>query len=286
MRPGTSKPSDATLSARSLPVSSKLTKTPGSSKRVAPFTRKIMLSSVLPQPGPPQISVGRPAGRPPSRMSSRPSIPVGALLNCDRPCSIFLGRSASLPRIAITLSPPAIFLIQGRVYRSKGNGETLYRRLITLSGERIRRKSRVDRDIIERSVAASISRSTSRRGAQRAAQIRARPQPPRKMDFPAPRRPAGVAAEPRYPAGVRLVTKETASHGATTGAPSDATLDADASARRERPRPGITPRLDRDRADGSEARGRAAGRRGLAVRAEMGRVPLSRRPRRRSDRSP
>src|SRR6478735_4093172 len=34
---------------------------------------------VLPQPGPPQISVGRPLGSPPAVISSSPWIPVGAL---------------------------------------------------------------------------------------------------------------------------------------------------------------------------------------------------------------
>ena len=40
-----------------------------------------MPSSVLPEPGPPQTSVGRPAGRPPWVISSRPAMPVGALRN-------------------------------------------------------------------------------------------------------------------------------------------------------------------------------------------------------------
>jgi hypothetical protein len=38
-----------------------------------------MASKVLPQPGPPHISVGLPVGNPPSRISSRPCIPVGDL---------------------------------------------------------------------------------------------------------------------------------------------------------------------------------------------------------------
>src|SRR3712207_2273871 len=38
-----------------------------------------MAKSVLPQPAPPQTSVGRPFGRPPWVISSKPPIPVGAL---------------------------------------------------------------------------------------------------------------------------------------------------------------------------------------------------------------
>src|SRR5687768_15854762 len=41
-----------------------------------------MANRVLPQPAAPQTSVGRPAGRPPSVISSRPSIPVAALSSC------------------------------------------------------------------------------------------------------------------------------------------------------------------------------------------------------------
>ena len=52
--------------------------TPGSSNWRAPFTRKVSASSVLPDPGPPQTSVGRPFGSPPLVTSSRAGIPVGA----------------------------------------------------------------------------------------------------------------------------------------------------------------------------------------------------------------
>ena len=50
----------------------------------APLTRKLMPSRVLPEPGPPQTSVGRPAGRPPWVISSRPGMPVGALRRAGR----------------------------------------------------------------------------------------------------------------------------------------------------------------------------------------------------------
>ena len=45
---------------------------PGSSNSVAPRTRNSMPSRVFPQPGPPQTRVGRPLGRPPNVISSRP----------------------------------------------------------------------------------------------------------------------------------------------------------------------------------------------------------------------
>ena len=50
----------------------------------APLTRKLMPSRVLPEPGPPQTSVGRPAGKPPWVISSRPGMPVGALRRAGR----------------------------------------------------------------------------------------------------------------------------------------------------------------------------------------------------------
>src|ERR1700733_7478777 len=53
-------------------------KTPGSPYSVAPRTRNSIASSVLPQPAPPQTSVGRPAGNPPPVISSSPRMPVGA----------------------------------------------------------------------------------------------------------------------------------------------------------------------------------------------------------------
>jgi hypothetical protein len=44
---------------------------------MAPLTRNSIAKSVLPQPGPPAINVGRPLGRPPPVISSMPGIPVG-----------------------------------------------------------------------------------------------------------------------------------------------------------------------------------------------------------------
>src|SRR3954447_8991607 len=46
---------------------------------MAPRIKNSIDSKVFPQPGPPQISVGRPAGKPPPVISSRPSIPLGHL---------------------------------------------------------------------------------------------------------------------------------------------------------------------------------------------------------------
>ena len=61
-----SKPSERDVAGRApRSVSSKAMNTPGSPNSVAPRTRNSMASSVLPQPAPPQTSVGRPAGRPP-----------------------------------------------------------------------------------------------------------------------------------------------------------------------------------------------------------------------------
>src|SRR5260221_3728583 len=59
------------------PVSSRPTTTPASPNCAAPRTRNSAASSVLPQPAPPQTSVGRPRGRPPPVISSRPWMPVG-----------------------------------------------------------------------------------------------------------------------------------------------------------------------------------------------------------------
>ena len=73
-----SKPSDATFAASSSAVSSNAMKTPGSPNSVAPRTRNSIANSVLPQPAPPQTSVGRPRGSPPPVISSRPWIPDGA----------------------------------------------------------------------------------------------------------------------------------------------------------------------------------------------------------------
>ena len=56
-----------------------------------------MASSVLPQPAVPQTSVGRPRGKPPPVISSRPSIPVGALAKAVK------GALDRFIRFAITL---------------------------------------------------------------------------------------------------------------------------------------------------------------------------------------
>src|SRR5688500_14824104 len=71
-------------------------KAPGSPNCVAPRTRNSIASSVLPQPGPPQISVGRPLGSPPPVISSRPAIPVGTFgsLRVSAGRSIFMCFSA------------------------------------------------------------------------------------------------------------------------------------------------------------------------------------------------
>src|SRR3954449_7532791 len=53
--------------------------TPGSSNCVTPFTRNVSAKSVLPQPAAPHTSDGRPVGRPPKVIASKPVIPVGAL---------------------------------------------------------------------------------------------------------------------------------------------------------------------------------------------------------------
>src|SRR6188768_4124871 len=58
--------------------------TPGSANCCAPFTRKLTPNNVLPDPGPPDTSVGRPCGRPPLVMSSSPEIPVGAFWISER----------------------------------------------------------------------------------------------------------------------------------------------------------------------------------------------------------
>src|SRR6185312_2804087 len=61
-------------------ASSKATKIPGSLHSCAPCTRNWSERMVLPEPGPPTSSVVRPRGRPPPVISSRPVIPVGALV--------------------------------------------------------------------------------------------------------------------------------------------------------------------------------------------------------------
>src|ERR1700730_4992839 len=77
-------PSDSTLRLISSPVSSKVIKTPGSPNSVAPRTRNSMANMVFPQPGPPHTMVGRPAGRPPPLISSKPAIPLGAFFSCGK----------------------------------------------------------------------------------------------------------------------------------------------------------------------------------------------------------
>src|ERR1700730_12229547 len=72
-----SKPSEATFLAMSWGVSSKAIRTPGSLYSRTPRTRNSIPSMVLPQPGPPQMIVVRPLGRPPPLISSSPRIPVG-----------------------------------------------------------------------------------------------------------------------------------------------------------------------------------------------------------------
>src|SRR6266568_1333306 len=57
-------------------VSSKLTKTPGSSDRSTPRARNSTANSVLPLPVVPPTNVDRPAGSPPSATWSKPLIPV------------------------------------------------------------------------------------------------------------------------------------------------------------------------------------------------------------------
>src|ERR1035437_9610557 len=53
---------------------------PGSLHSCAPCTRNCSASRVLPEPGPPTSSVVRPRGKPPPVISSKPVMPVGALV--------------------------------------------------------------------------------------------------------------------------------------------------------------------------------------------------------------
>src|SRR5688500_9237729 len=55
----------------------------------APRTRKCKPNNVLPQPAPPQRSVGRPAGNPPPVISSSPGMPVGVFFKTGS--SAFVG---------------------------------------------------------------------------------------------------------------------------------------------------------------------------------------------------
>src|SRR5260221_6717342 len=78
-----SNPREATFFASSSSVSSKAINTPGSWYLVAPRTRNSAAKRVLPQPAPPQTSVGRSFGIPPPVIASRPWIPVGAFSNAN-----------------------------------------------------------------------------------------------------------------------------------------------------------------------------------------------------------
>ena len=78
-----SKPSDATFWASSSAVSSKAMNTPGSPISM-PRTRNSTEKRVLPAPALPQTRVGRPRGRPPPVISSRPRMPLRALGNVER----------------------------------------------------------------------------------------------------------------------------------------------------------------------------------------------------------
>src|SRR5579859_398543 len=54
--------------------------TPGSAYRMAPCTRNSIANELLPQPALSRTRVTRPFGRPPPVTSSRPWIPVGAVI--------------------------------------------------------------------------------------------------------------------------------------------------------------------------------------------------------------
>src|SRR6478752_4262078 len=75
-----STPSDATFLVKSSAVSSNEMTTPGSPSAM-PLMMNCRPNSVLPQPGPPQIKVARPRGKPPSVTVSKPSIPVSAFFS-------------------------------------------------------------------------------------------------------------------------------------------------------------------------------------------------------------
>ena len=114
-----SKPSEATFLARSSAVSSKVMKTPGSSNSVMPRTMNSIASSVLPDPAPPQTSVGRLRGKPPSVISSRPLMPVGhfctaGIARATRFLGIAKFLSARSRRIAPSPSEPGDSWVIGR----------------------------------------------------------------------------------------------------------------------------------------------------------------------------
>src|SRR6195952_5837492 len=109
-------PSDATLAARSSARSSKLMNTPGSLNLTTPFTRKVAPNRVLPLPAAPQISVGRPVGKPPKVMASKPEMPVGVFGSKVR-----LDTSSGIDypyliRIFL-IAPGACFDCTGRLFR-------------------------------------------------------------------------------------------------------------------------------------------------------------------------
>src|ERR1051326_6479662 len=76
-RAAISNPREATLLASSASLSSNDRQTPGSPNSVAPRTRNSIPNRVFPQPASPHTRVGRPCGRPPNVISSKPEIPVG-----------------------------------------------------------------------------------------------------------------------------------------------------------------------------------------------------------------
>ncbi len=93
----------ARSATRSSCVSSKAMNTPGSSNSSAPRSRNSMASSVLPQPAAPQTRVGRPRGRPPNVISSRPAIPVGAFANAPRGVLAREGIASGFPTLPISV---------------------------------------------------------------------------------------------------------------------------------------------------------------------------------------
>lgn len=74
---GRSKPSEATFWVRSSSRSSKHMETPGSPYSWMPRTRNSLPNSAFPLSEPPHTSVGRPRGRPPPVIVSRPATPLG-----------------------------------------------------------------------------------------------------------------------------------------------------------------------------------------------------------------
>src|ERR1035437_8968529 len=87
---------------------------PGSLQSFAPCARNCSASMVLPEPGPPTSSVVRPRGKPPPVISSKPAMPVGALVGTftrgDRTDFI-------LPPVVIIIN----FLLRGSAGRRLGS---------------------------------------------------------------------------------------------------------------------------------------------------------------------